>query len=193
MPSAGHACEQERLFCSQRPPAGHAREQERPFRSRRPSAGHACEQERPFRSRRAPAGHAREQERLFRSRRAPAGHAREPKRLFCSRRAWHLVHIRLLTYFTGVLSWLLAAVPMNEYSLANIFVKIIRDKWELLLRKWLFLQNAFLLVDALGKKECAGGILLTAKDYLPKRFGQAGEVEQNEQVEQIEQICLTNT
>ena len=27
---------------------------------------------------------------------------------------WHLVHIRLLTYFTGVLSWLLAAVPMNE-------------------------------------------------------------------------------
>ena len=106
---------------------------------------------------------------------------------------------------------------MNEYSLANIFVKIIRDKWELLLRKWLFLQNAFLLVDASGKKECAGGILLTAKDYLPKRFGQAGEVEQveqneqneqNEQVEQveqveqieqigqigqIEQICLTNT
>ena len=74
-----------------------------------------------------------------------------------------------------------------------------------------FLQNVFLLVDALGKKECAGGILLTAKDYLPKRFGQAGEVEQagqveqneqveqagqneqNEQVEQIEQICLTNT
>ena len=62
-----------------------------------------------------------------------------------------------------------------------------------------FLQNVFLLVDASGKKECAGGILLTAKDYLPKRFGQAGEVEQieqveqNEQVEQIEQICLTNT
>ena len=91
---------------------------------------------------------------------------------------------------------------MNEYSLANIFVKIIRDKWELLLRKWLFLQNAFLLVDASGKKECAGGILLTAKDYLPKRFGQAGEVEQIEQIEQveqigqigqIEQICLTNT
>ena len=112
---------------------------------------------------------------------------------------------------------------MNEYSLANIFVKIIRDKWELLLRKWLFLQNAFLLVDASGKKECAGGILLTAKDYLPKRFeqvgqaGQAGQVgqagqaeqveqigqiEQIEQVEQIgqigqigqiEQICLTNT
>ena len=97
---------------------------------------------------------------------------------------------------------------MNEYSLANIFVKIIRDKWELLLRKWLFLQNAFLLVDASGKKECAGGILLTAKDYLPKRFGQAGQieqieqieqigqagqVEQAEQVEQIEQICLTNT
>ena len=103
---------------------------------------------------------------------------------------------------------------MNEYSLANIFVKIIRDKWELLLRKWLFLQNAFLLVDASGKKECAGGILLTAKDYLPKRFGQAGEVEQveqaeqaeqveqieqveqNEQIEQneqVEQICLTNT
>ena len=97
---------------------------------------------------------------------------------------------------------------MNEYSLANIFVKIIRDKWELLLRKWLFLQNAFLLVDALGKKECAGGILLTDKDYLPKRFGQAGQaeqveqieqveqveqVEQNEQNEQVEQICLTNT
>lgn len=112
---------------------------------------------------------------------------------------------------------------MNEYSLANIFVKIIRDKWELLLRKWLFLQNAFLLVDASGKKECAGGILLTAKDYLPKRFGQDGQagqageveqVEQNEQneqneqieqieqigqigqigqIEQIEQICLTNT
>lgn len=62
-----------------------------------------------------------------------------------------------------------------------------------------FLQNVFLLVDALGKKECAGGILLTAKDYLPKRFGQAGQageveqVEQNEQIEQIEQICLTNT
>ena len=65
-----------------------------------------------------------------------------------------------------------------------------------------FLQNVFLLVDALGKKECAGGILLTAKDYLPKRFGQAGqagqtgEVEQIEQVEQneqVEQICLTNT
>ena len=83
---------------------------------------------------------------------------------------------------------------MNEYSLANIFVKIIRDKWELLLRKWLFFcKMFFLLVDALGKKECAGGILLTAKDYLPKRFGQAGQVEQNEQVEQIEQICLTNT
>lgn len=112
---------------------------------------------------------------------------------------------------------------MNEYSLANIFVKIIRDKWELLLRKWLFLQNAFLLVDASGKKECAGGILLTAKDYLPKRFeqveqvgqvgqaGQAGQAEQveqieqveqveqveqneqNEQNEQVEQICLTNT
>ena len=94
---------------------------------------------------------------------------------------------------------------MNEYSLANIFVKIIRDKWELLLRKWLFLQNAFLLVDASGKKECAGGILLTAKDYLPKRFGQAGQagqaeqaeqveqIEQVEQNEQIEQICLTNT
>jgi len=94
---------------------------------------------------------------------------------------------------------------MNEYSLASIFVKIIRDKWELLLRKWLFLQNAFLLVDASEKKECAGGILLTAKDYLPKRFGQAGEVEQIEQAgeveqveqieqnEQIEQICLTNT
>ena len=77
---------------------------------------------------------------------------------------------------------------MNEYSLANIFVKIIRDKWELLLRKWLFLQNAFLLVDASGKKECAGGILLTAKDYLPKRFGQAGEVEQIEQIEQVEQV-----
>ena len=68
-----------------------------------------------------------------------------------------------------------------------------------------FLQNVFLLVDALGKKECAGGILLTAKDYLPKRFGQAGEVEQIEQIEQVEQveqieqneqveqICLTNT
>ena len=91
---------------------------------------------------------------------------------------------------------------MNEYSLASIFVKIIRDKWELLLRKWLFLQNVFLLVDALGKKECAGGILLTAKDYLPKRFGQAGQAEQAEQVEQVEQneqneqneqICLTNT
>ena len=106
---------------------------------------------------------------------------------------------------------------MNEYSLASIFVKIIRDKWELLLRKWLFLQNAFLLVDASGKKECAGGILLTAKDYLPKRFGQAEQVEQvgqigqveqieqveqveqveqneqNEQNEQVEQICLTNT
>ena len=103
---------------------------------------------------------------------------------------------------------------MNEYSLANIFVKIIRDKWELLLRKWLFLQNAFLLVDASGKKECAGGILLTAKDYLPKRFEQVGQAGQAEQVEQIgqieqieqveqigqigqigqiEQICLTNT
>ena len=76
---------------------------------------------------------------------------------------------------------------MNEYSLANIFVKIIRDKWELLLRKWLFLQNAFLLVDASGKKECAGGILLTAKDYLPKRFGQAEQAEQVEQVGQAEQ------
>ena len=76
---------------------------------------------------------------------------------------------------------------MNEYSLANIFVKIIRDKWELLLRKWLFLQNVFLLVDASGKKECAGGILLTAKDYLPKRFEQTGQAEQAEQVEQIEQ------
>ncbi len=54
----------------------------------------------------------------------------------------------------------------------------------------IFCKMFFLLVDALGKKECAGGILLTAKDYLPKRFGQAGEVEQ---VEQIEQICLTNT
>ena len=55
-----------------------------------------------------------------------------------------------------------------------------------------FLQNVFLLVDALGKKECASGILLTAKDYLPKRFGQAGEVEQNQKVEQnekVEQIC----
>ena len=76
---------------------------------------------------------------------------------------------------------------MNEYSLASIFVKIIRDKWELLLRKWLFLQNVFLLVDALGKKECAGGILLTAKDYLPKRFGQAGEVEQVGQAGEVEQ------
>ena len=76
---------------------------------------------------------------------------------------------------------------MNEYSLANIFVKIIRDKWELLLRKWLFLQNAFLLVDASGKKECAGGILLTAKDYLPKRFGQAEQAEQVEQVGQVGQ------
>ena len=65
-----------------------------------------------------------------------------------------------------------------------------------------FLQNVFLLVDALGKKECASGILLTAKDYLPKRFrqageveqvGQAGQAEQVEQIEQIEQICLTNT
>lgn len=54
----------------------------------------------------------------------------------------------------------------------------------------IFCKMFFLLVDALGKKECAGGILLTAKDYLPKRFGQAGEIEQNEQVEQI---CLTNT
>jgi hypothetical protein len=54
----------------------------------------------------------------------------------------------------------------------------------------IFCKMFFLLVDALGKKECAGGILLTAKDYLPKRFGQAGEVEQNEQVEQV---CLTNT
>ena len=54
----------------------------------------------------------------------------------------------------------------------------------------IFCKMFFLLVDALGKKECAGGILLTAKDYLPKRFGQAGEVEQ---IEQIEQICLTNT
>lgn len=63
----------------------------------------------------------------------------------------------------------------------------------------IFCKMFFLLVDALGKKECAGGILLTAKDYLPKRFGQAGEVEQveqneqNEQAEQVEQICLTNT
>lgn len=63
----------------------------------------------------------------------------------------------------------------------------------------IFCKMFFLLVDALGKKECAGGILLTAKDYLPKRFGQAGEVEQAgqveqvEQIEQIEQICLTNT
>ena len=60
----------------------------------------------------------------------------------------------------------------------------------------IFCKMFFLLVDALGKKECAGGILFTAKDYLPKRFGQAGEVEQIEQVEQneqIEQICLTNT
>lgn len=54
----------------------------------------------------------------------------------------------------------------------------------------IFCKMFFLLVDALGKKECAGGILLTAKDYLPKRFGQAGEIEQ---IEQIEQICLTNT
>ena len=60
----------------------------------------------------------------------------------------------------------------------------------------IFCKMFFLLVDALGKKECAGGILLTAKDYLPKRFGQAGqagEVEQNEQNELVEQICLTNT
>ena len=63
----------------------------------------------------------------------------------------------------------------------------------------IFCKMFFLLVDALGKKECAGGILLTAKDYLPKRFGQAGQagqaeqVEQVEQIEQIEQICLTNT
>ena len=60
----------------------------------------------------------------------------------------------------------------------------------------IFCKMFFLLVDALGKKECAGGILLTAKDYLPKRFGQAGEageVEQVEQNEQNEQICLTNT
>ena len=66
----------------------------------------------------------------------------------------------------------------------------------------IFCKMFFLLVDALGKKECAGGILLTAKDYLPKRFGQAGQageveqveqVEQNEQNEQVEQICLTNT
>ena len=63
----------------------------------------------------------------------------------------------------------------------------------------IFCKMFFLLVDALGKKECAGGILLTAKDYLPKRFGQAGEageveqIEQNEQNEQVEQICLTNT
>ena len=83
---------------------------------------------------------------------------------------------------------------MNEYSLANIFVKIIRDKWEFLLRKWLFFEKCFfLLVDALGKKECAGGILLTAKDYLPKRFGQAGQAGEVEQIEQVEQICLTNT
>ena len=54
----------------------------------------------------------------------------------------------------------------------------------------IFCKMFFLLVDALGKKECAGGILLTAKDYLPKRFGQAGEVEQ---IELVEQICLTNT
>ena len=60
----------------------------------------------------------------------------------------------------------------------------------------IFCKMFFLSVDALGKKDCAGGILLTAKDYLPKRFGQAGEVEQIEQVEQneqVEQICLTNT
>ena len=60
----------------------------------------------------------------------------------------------------------------------------------------IFCKMFFLLVDALGKKECAGGILLTAKDYLPKRFGQAGqagEVGQVEQVEQNEQVCLTNT
>lgn len=60
----------------------------------------------------------------------------------------------------------------------------------------IFCKMFFLLVDALGKKECAGGILLTAKDYLPKRFGQAeqaGEVEKVEQIEQVEQICLTNT
>lgn len=60
----------------------------------------------------------------------------------------------------------------------------------------IFCKMFFLLVDALGKKECAGGILLTAKDYLPKRFGQAGEIEQVEQIEQneqVEQICLTNT
>lgn len=63
----------------------------------------------------------------------------------------------------------------------------------------IFCKMFFLLVDALGKKECAGGILLTAKDYLPKRFGQAGQageveqVEQNEQNELVEQICLTNT
>ena len=54
----------------------------------------------------------------------------------------------------------------------------------------IFCKMFFLLVDALGKKECASGILLTAKDYLPKRFGQAGEVEQ---IEQVEQVCLTNT
>lgn len=54
----------------------------------------------------------------------------------------------------------------------------------------IFCKMFFLLVDALGKKECAGGILLTAKDYLPKRFGQAGQAGE---VEQIEQICLTNT
>ena len=63
----------------------------------------------------------------------------------------------------------------------------------------IFCKMFFLSVDALGKKECAGGILLTAKDYLPKRFGQAGQageveqVEQNEQNELVEQICLTNT
>ena len=57
----------------------------------------------------------------------------------------------------------------------------------------IFCKMFFLLVDALGKKECASGILLTAKDYLPKRFGQAGEVEQIEQIEQVEQVCLTNT
>lgn len=59
--------------------------------------------------------------------------------------------------------------------------------------KMVIFAKCFLLVDALGKKECAGGILLTAKDYLPKRFGQAGEVGQVEQVEQNEQVCLTNT
>ena len=51
----------------------------------------------------------------------------------------------------------------------------------------IFCKMFFLLVDALGKKECAGGILLTAKDYLPKRFGQAGQAVQVEQVGQVGQ------